>query len=246
MIPRRFIVLGHGRSGSSLLVESLNRHPAIHCHGEIFHNDLPHREAAFGAVYQPGASAAGFCREHAHHPPPEFAKRVIGFKLFFFHARGDAMAHGLWDHLAADTDIGVITIRRRNLFDAFVSQMRAQASARWRQNPGEAPIEEYLRPIRMSPVDCEQYMRVILAGMEMMGRLFARHRVLAVEYEDLADDYGRTMARCFEFLGEPAVAVTPPLRKMNTIDHRAGITNFEEVARYFALTPFGAFLPRGR
>lgn len=35
--PRKFVILSDARSGTSLLSETLNSHPAIVCHGEIFH-----------------------------------------------------------------------------------------------------------------------------------------------------------------------------------------------------------------
>ena len=35
--PLRFVVLSEARSGTSLLTETLNTHPEITCHGEVFH-----------------------------------------------------------------------------------------------------------------------------------------------------------------------------------------------------------------
>jgi len=45
-----FILLGHGRSGSTLLVRSLTEHPNVRMFGELFHYEQKERERAFHAL----------------------------------------------------------------------------------------------------------------------------------------------------------------------------------------------------
>ena len=88
--PSRFVIISMSRSGTSLLSESLNSHPQIVCHGEVFHpNPVGHLkdnfiEQSFDQVVQlraenpsafldwvfdrPGVTAAGFKMWQSQNP----------------------------------------------------------------------------------------------------------------------------------------------------------------------------------
>ena len=88
--PRPFVILSDSRSGTSFLSETLNTHPQIVCHGEVFHKSPAHhlkgdwrgldlerilamREESWSNYLawifdQPGAAAVGFKMWQTHNP----------------------------------------------------------------------------------------------------------------------------------------------------------------------------------
>jgi hypothetical protein len=237
----RFVIVGHGRSGSSLLQVALDRHPAVRCRGELFHNDPQHRERARGEVYRDAAPVESFLREAAFSARDGVA--AVGFKLFFYHAR-QAGASALWDHLAADRELRVILLQRRNLFDSLVSHERSRRARQWRLAPGEALADDYLQPVRLDPEWCERFFEQTLAGMEMTRRRFCRHPLLALDYEELVAGFGETLARCQRHLGVDPLAVEPPLLRMNGVPHERGVENYAALQRHFAGSLFAPFFTK--
>jgi LPS sulfotransferase NodH len=240
---QRFVIVAHGRSGSSLLQTGLNLHPSIHCFGELFHNDPRHREPALSATYAEGAPADDFCREVIFGQPPRAAAAAVGFKLFFYHARKDEAAARLWSHLAADASLRVILLERLNLFDSLVSHERSQRARQWRLSPGQALAPAYREALRIDPVQCRGFFQQTLAGIAMMRRLFAQHARLDLTYEDLSEDFIGVLRRCHAFLGQPPRDYEPPLRRMNQLAHADGVANYAELEATFRLTPYSSFFP---
>ena len=242
---QRFVIVAHGRSGSSLLQTGLNLHPTIHCYGEVFHNDPRHREPARSASYAEGAPADDFCREAIFGQPPRAAAAAIGFKLFFYHARKDEAAARLWPQLAADAALRVILLERQNLFDSMVSHERSQRARQWRLPPGQDLAPAYREALHIDPVQCRGFFQQTLAGMAMMRRLFARHARLDLTYEELSEDFGGVLRRCHAFLGQLPRDCEPPLRRMNRLPHADGVANYAELVAAFRLTPFSSFFTAG-
>src|SRR5438552_1323326 len=127
----RFVILSHGRTGSTALCGALSAHPHIHAYKEIFHCDTDARTYANGQRYENGMNAARFCEEHVFWAPNEFDKTTIGFKLFFFHARSDRNAYSIWPYLINDHSIKVIKLLRRNVVDCYISEQRSKQSGVW-------------------------------------------------------------------------------------------------------------------
>jgi LPS sulfotransferase NodH len=236
----RFVIVGHGRSGSALLQVALDRHPEIRCRGELFHNDRAYRESAAGRVYENGESVSDFLWRAAY--CADQTTGAVGFKLFFYHARADPAASALWDELRADRELRVILLQRRNLFDCLVSHEKSRRAGQWRLADDDELSPTYDLPIYIDPGWCERFYEQTLAGMEMMRRHFSDQSVLEVCYEELVTDFGSVLARCQEYLGQQPIPVQPPLRKMNNLPHEAGVENYEQLRRHFAQSIYASFI----
>jgi LPS sulfotransferase NodH len=132
----RFIILSDARTGSNLLQQALNAHPAIVCFREIF-NIVPDfidydvdgwEPRSAGDIELRARDPHEFLRQRvfcAHHAS---AVRAVGFKFhydhFWFHA-------DLLPTLIADDGLHVIHLQRRNQLRSFVSLKIAEQTGAW-------------------------------------------------------------------------------------------------------------------
>lgn len=241
---RRFVIVGVARTGSTVLISLLNAHSRAVCFGEIFRSP-----DAIGWDVRPFAGApdpaqlaryradpvAFMQREVYRRWPPRI--RAAGFKIFCYHAR-EAPFAAVWDALAAQRDIAVIHVKRRNRLAQLVSLRRAHLTNMWSStSPGAARAPR----LRLDPDACARH----FAETERMEReadaLFAGHPLLQVAYEDLDADQAGEMARVFDFLGLPRERVATPLARQRGDRLETAVENHEELRRAFAGGPWSAF-----
>ena len=234
----RFIILSHGRTGSTALCNGLSMHPRIHAYHEAFHGELPKRCMVNGKVFQNGSDGGAFCREAIHAEENEFGKPVVGFKLFFFHAREGAAEYNVWRHLITDTSVRVIFLLRKNLFDCFVSEQRSKHSGVWNLDQGQIPPESHTQPIFIDPIECQIHMERTAAEIAWARRAFAHHTQIAIDHADLQRDFQGFLDTLCQFLGEQPAPVPLAFEKLNTVPHPVGIMNYEDLLRYFQFSIF--------
>lgn len=188
--PTRFIVLAQPRTGSTLLIASLNRHPEIQTRGEVLNAGhcipLPDdgRERVRAAWERIGpCSAAGF--------------KVLAFQPW--DNDPEQWATG-WDEIAGDPFVKVIVLRREDQLAQFASWKVANTIGRWKEQQQEnRPV------IDVSPDELrwfKQWNDQLLA--ERLRRLDL-HDKIEVTYEQLTDNWQPTMERVQQFLGVPVV-----------------------------------------
>lgn len=245
MIDTRFVILGYGRAGSTTFKDLLSQHPNVQAYGEVFRGEGSKerigkdRLKVNGQSYYPGMEPVSFLEQTVFCAPNEFGKRCIGFKLFFYHARGDAKSYALWPHLIGQKDIKVIFLFRRNLFDSYVSQQRAQRSGQFGLvDDADKPSEAHKAPFEIDLKHCAKHLKTRALAKARLQEMFQEHQCLTLEYETLFAAPQETMADAFRFLGESPVEVTVKDEKLNRVPHKEGITNYSEVAAHFRRSLF--------
>lgn len=255
---RRFVIVAHGRSASSVLCKALAEHPEIECHGEVFHDTESARWPVDGVQCGLDQDAAGFCRQHVWRPrrPPT---THVGFKLFPYHCRGSHRQYSLWDLLRSRTDIAIVFLERRNLLDAYVSNLRSLRSGVWhvvddqadherefvsrmREPAGLARADDdayrarHDAPIVVDPDDFAAYATATILGMQWARRILAApaRRILEMEYSDMARDLAATVSRVAGFLGAAPFRCSTRFRALNVVPHHQGVSNLAELREHFA------------
>jgi LPS sulfotransferase NodH len=240
--PTRFIILGHGRTGSNLLGSSLNQHPDVAAHGELYH-DVEEKRAASPVddrYLRDGDDPVAFAEEVAFAPRPGTTARAAGFRLFYSHCREGEAGARFWEYLTADRGLRVVHLVRHNLLESYVSRQVAGRTGEWlRKNDGQAPPEPDPFEIQLSK--CQWFFDWATEHREQARERFAGHPLLEVSYEGMVADYGGTIARVFEFLGVPPVPVTAPYRKQARRAPREQVSNFAELREAFRGTPYEWF-----
>jgi len=242
---RKFIVLAHQRSGSSMIIGSLRRHPQVVGFGELFgrlrigfnvegYEEQKHSEAMLNAR---NAFPIEFLDNYIFSSYPE-DKRAVGFKLFPDQLAGPHL-RCVWEWIGGQRDLAVIFLTRRNLLATYVLLLVAKETGAY----GIRQAAE--RPSITVSVDLDECLASFREREEynaLARERIAGHQVLELAYEELAADPAAHLVRIQEFLG---LDVRPPeitaVRK-ETRPLSQVIANYEEVRKRLAGTKWAGFL----
>ena len=227
-----FVVISHGRSGSTLLIRSLDAHPDIKCYGELFNAIEKDRVTAAARKYSAGDDPIAFCRAEVYGEAS--SAKAVGFKLHVNQMKASEREKMLWTFLEAERDIRIIFLVRRNLFDPYISNQRAIRAKQWRRTPDQDVSAAYLEPLPIDIDHCIQAVKVQAQIINATSRSFRNHRRLDMTYEALASDFQPTLDAAFAFLDVEPRPVEPPLGRMNQVSHEQGIANYDDVKARFA------------
>lgn len=224
---RRFVLFARGRSGTTLLLSLLDRHPAAACDGEILRRRARHPRGLIEA------------REALTTPP------VYGFKLLSYQLRSlqthwpnrRALLEGL-----VNDGFRVIYLRRRNLLRHALSGLYAEHRRRWHQTSEAASHERF-------SIDRSDLFRW-LDGSTQLARFEQRMLEalphLALTYEDDLEDaavHARTLHRVTGWLGLDPIDPQTTLQRTTPRRLDAFVDNAAEVRRWVAASPYARFLP---
>ena len=245
----KFILLGSGRSGSSLVMESLAEHPEVRIGGEIFHCEEEPRRVAFSYFqktnsnghdsphYRSGADAKRFLEHDLFSQPFDPGVRAVGFKMFYMHARSNPQEKTAWEYLLSNKDLRVIHLIRTNLLAAYISLQVAFITGEWERFKGStAPLPEVPK-LKLDPEDCEAHFNRELAWRQWARESFRSHPFLEIEYErDICVRFEAAMNEVHDFLGISRRPARQVLEKQSRRSPREGIVNFDELKDHFRYT----------
>jgi LPS sulfotransferase NodH len=237
----KFIVLTSSRTGSTWLVDMLNRVPGLQAHGELFLN-RPRLTAAI-------AGRADYPRFLERHPAQGLRRIGLVFSyLDELYGRADAVGFKLmysqfrqYPELFAYVGIRrlrVVHLTRLNQIDVLVSEERARETgvSHIRAGSSSGPVSVHLDAATL----IERLHRLNKKPGQMRALLkIAYCPTLEITYESLLEGRGEFL-RVLEFLGvagqHPGSASS--LEKRGVRTHREEISNYEEVRRVLASTPY--------
>lgn len=223
---QRFVIFARGRSGTTLLVDLLNRHPAINSDNEILRRRVwsPHR-----LIRQ---------RTALTNTP------VYGFKLLSYQLQSVqthvAGKRAFLDRLV-DEGYHVIYVKRRNLLRHALSNLYARYRKQWHQTGPEAPAPRMpLAPDVLlhwlnGSAQLAQFEQEMLDGLPH----------LAFTYEDDLRDatcHLATVRRITDRLGVPPVMPETALCKTTPQRLEDIVTNPDGVRDALCGTPYEPYL----
>jgi LPS sulfotransferase NodH len=225
----RFIVLCHARSGSTLLLNSLREHPALHVYGELFQDEEEHRSEGFGPsdeVYVDGTDGVGYLEDTIFRFRDDPELLAIGFKLMYQQAR-DPATRDIWPYLIDQSDLRVVHLTRDSALHAFISMCEAETSGRW-------TVEIYeelppVPPIRIDPERCLEFLDGLYAYRAWARHAFRGHQVFELSYERLLTDFSAALHDVQAFLEIPPMPLPPLLRRQGTRPLAERVTNLSEI-----------------
>jgi LPS sulfotransferase NodH len=237
--PTRFIILGHGRTGSNLLGSSLNLHPRVAVSDELFHDSEEKRSAwaGTGRYWRDGEDPIPFLEETVYSPRPDARILAAGFRIFYYHVKDDRR---VWEYLAADESVRIVHLSRRNLFECFVSRCVALKTGEWKRTAKDAPAA-LLEPFEIDVDTCRTYFDSITAYREWARSYFAAHPRHDLYYEDLVADFQSNVDGVFRFLDVEPVATRMVYEKQARIPVCEQVSNYAILRGVFGSTPYEGF-----
>ena len=244
----KFFILSAPRTGSTLLVRTLNSIDGICCHGELFlpgqvrglRDDFDpfaatpeQRKARAGKLLDArNADAANFLALALDRPEP-----AVGLKIIyedFLQARWQAAFAGA----IADTDTRFIHLQRHNALRRYVSEQVMHAGGAIHSDMGggkDRKVRVEISPEAFS-ARCQQLEQEVRA---VQSKIAARP-VLDIYYEDLSDNLPSTIKNVCDFLQLPKIprSIEPGLQKVGQDDLSESVLNYQEMLENPATRPF--------
>lgn len=238
------MVLCAARTGSTLLVHLLRSHPSVMCYGELF---SPGQVTGAAGVHRGRARQdPGYLRAltaHRDDDPVRFLYKIafdpqghdsVGFKVKYdelvlpSHRR-------LLRALRRDRDIRVVLLRRRNLFERYVSWYTVNEVTHQTLAVGDDEVAE-APPVSLDPVKVELDMRETTQRQARFAQMFSDHRTFGITYEELHDESAH--GALLEFLGVAPAPLNSPTKKLQRRTMEQAVANFDELKDHFEGTPF--------
>ncbi len=236
----RFICIGYARTGSTLLMRSLDNHSRIVGFGEIVKNvdrypqhyhEFENSQALFERDPVRFLQTMVF-RKY----PPQIA--AVGFKIFYHHApREIAWGRGVWDYLLGQPELRVLHLKRRNKLKTLLSEKQAGETEEWIKYSGDKEPAA----VAIAPAEAEAFFEQMAAWETEYDALFAGHPHCEVIYEQLTRDLPGGLGQLQSFLGVPHEDVGPGTAKRPRRSLAAQIANYAELKAHFGTTPWAEF-----
>jgi len=237
-VKQDFFILTAPRSGSTVLVQTLDKHPQVFCAGELFHhsNMTYHPEwqyPFFGIKKKKGFlrilfSVTNYIKGYfsgVHHIKKFYAgrneKEVRGFKLMIGHIKDFPT---VWKYLE-NNKFKMIVLVRRNSFRAALSSFRARQIGVFHTREdlqlAEKKLEINAASLKKRVDELENIKARILQLSE------AKNRII-IWYEDF-ENWQQMLDKIFDFLNVEKMNLQPELVKTSKADWREGVRNYQEV-----------------
>ncbi|MCT7989013.1 methyltransferase domain-containing protein [Laspinema olomoucense] len=243
---RQFIIICPARTGSTMLVHSLNSHPEIICHGEVMAPD--NRPDLIGLNFEIESPLRDKLTQLREQDPVSFlydfvlhpsSFRAVGFK-FKYEELSLPSYQAVLDSIMFRKDVLIIHLTRKNLLKRYVSQLMATQFTNifWISNSSEKPDPAR---IRLDPKDCLNEFKLIAQRQEKFRDYLKAHQLLEVNYEDLVTETDLTLQTIQDFLGvsqQKLIVRTKKVLSENLVDL---LENFYELKGYFKHTKYETY-----
>lgn len=218
-----FVILFEGRTGSTYLVEALDRHPEVRARKEVF---ASLRNQGWLAEHQ-----VEWLEEYLGGPPEEEGIRAVGFKTKL----RDVLDPEETARVLEEVGASAIVLLRRNRIKHLVSVFNAM---RLHEETGDWNLYAdggSLPPLEIDPERFDEWLQARERQREELEGYVERLALptLRLTYEDLLLEEGAFFEQLFDFLGVAPRPVEGEARKATSDDLREALANFEELrARY--------------
>lgn len=245
-----FIILGHGRTGSTMLVSMLQSHPKCVCYSELFHPHSPkwfydHINLIYGKNELRDRSHVDFLKKYVYKRSPKEVG-AVGFKVLYCNVeegrstslRGKKEIEKTLRYMQ-EVGVKILHIKRKNKLKRYVSMKMADKRKKWVVRKGES-IEN---KIKIS-IDTEEMIRSMKKHYKMeeqKEKLFSQFESISVNYENLCKK-SSDIEKAQNFLGLPVRSLRAGTARTRRRSLREVIENYGEVTKFLKGTKYEKFI----
>ncbi|THB65162.1 MAG: hypothetical protein D6E12_13275 [Desulfovibrio sp.] len=246
-----FVIIGSGRSGSTMLKNLLDSHPNAVCFGEVL--NLPKIQWDFMDFNQ--RYNTDDIRRVRDADPVAFLDQVfsllrdqpvdvVGVKTLYRHYDYDENFRKLIPFLLGKTGLKVLHNPRRNLFKNFCSwELANQRSRNGKSMNAYRPDQvESQASLELNPNKCRKFIIRTRREQDKFVELLKDLDCMEVAYEDLSANTGEVMQRVQEFLGLPVQPLKLSTYKVRQQPVEEVVANYEEIKDMLISEGFGEYV----
>jgi LPS sulfotransferase NodH len=234
---QKFIILGHQRSGSSMMIGTLRTHPQIVGFGELFIADtvgfnVQGYNSSTKALALRNKYPIEFLDRHIFSSYPDNIQ-AVGFKFFPEHIERNVRFRCIRQWLEQNKDIKLIHLTRKNLLAAYTSLLIAIKDRRFGIRD---KAERSTTTVTIDPQKCLAEFQQRKASHEEIQQYIRHHEVFDIVYEDLAADPHRHLQAIQQFIGTDIRDLKINKVKQETRPLSEVIENYDELQNFFRQT----------
>jgi LPS sulfotransferase NodH len=223
-----FVIVCTGRTGSNLLASSLDSHPDIICHHEVFNHEGIHVSLSFGGPQVPFGTV-----EDRNRRPWDFISRVYsltyGSRAVGFKIGPDSLFNPVLLSLLLNRRVRKIVLHRHELLHVYTSTLIAQQTHIWSET-GKAESKQQ-PSIEVNPARFVRFVRRRRLFYWIVDAIISATRQphMKISYEEFTLD-PTAVKRTLEFLGvDPDQPLSACTVKQNSSRLADRITNYTEL-----------------
>ncbi|MDX5347845.1 MAG: sulfotransferase [Hymenobacteraceae bacterium] len=219
----KFVLLGRGRSGTTLLHTYLNSHPNVLSLGELMHPRHQHPLRHQNPIR--------YLQQYGFKNYSPLIK-AVGFKMFYEWESGNVQ-HPLWQTLHQIPDLKVIHLRRENKLRNLVSYKIARQSRQWSQEPGQKQVAAQAKAVTLTKEECIAVFEKMTAEEVFFDRFFKNHSKINLTFEELTAQPNQVLQQVQEFIGVKPMQLVSLLQRQNPEPLQQLIINYDELKEQF-------------
>ena len=242
----RFVILANGRSGSNMLVTTLDEHPNVQCVGEVFNPGSSFGYEKWARKSLRRRIADRYARDYSIESyldsccvrDPRSRTHAVGFKVIY---------PGQFDRWASlryswrKHNFRVISLFRRNLLRKYISSKIARRDGTWSSSEKrDAAIR-----IRFDLTEFKREVARMEAIYALLDSLTLEFRGIRIVYEELLQDYVSGIQEVLRFLevsDAEADSIKPRTVRQNPSRISDLIENYDEILLALRGTTYEEFL----
>ncbi|HZZ29623.1 MAG TPA: type II secretion system protein GspG [Pirellulales bacterium] len=239
---RKFVLLGHPRSGSSMIIDALDNHPQIVAFAELFHRKRI--DFAFGSYENHSAKLMEFrnkwplefLEQYVFASYPDHVK-AVGFKLFPEQVENHTF-RCIWKWLQRNQEVQIIYLKRRNLLATYTSLKIAEQTTKFKIG---SESERSQAVVHLKPRQCIAEWRSRQRYNKVIDKKIAGHETLDWFYEDVSQTPAEHLRQAQQFLGVDVCDLKINMIKQEVRPLSVAIENYTELQQHFLGTPWESF-----
>ncbi len=247
---KKFVIITLPRSGSTVLVKTLDMHPQIFCAGELFYfpGKIYHTECQFPfwrikalgnkinyLINFPNVliRLGRFMNSFYNHQKPGY--KAVGFKLMYQHI---LYMPGIMDYLKKN-NIKVILLTRKNLLRNVLSDMKARESGVYHNELDAA--KNASKKLHVSLQLLSERMKETGRWAKKLESVSTGMDTLKIDYADFVN-WEEMTGKVFDFLDVSREKIQPATERLNSPALENMIDNFEEVKQWAVENGYTEFI----
>ncbi len=247
---KKFVIITLPRSGSTVLVKTLDKHPQIFCAGELFYfpGKIYHTECQFPfwrikvlgnkinyLINFPNVimQLRRFMNNFYIQQNPAY--QAVGFKMMYQHI---LYMPGIMSYLKKNK-VKVILLTRKNLLRNVLSDMKARETGIYHNEPGTD--KNTSKKLHVSLQLLSEKMNEVSRWAKKLESVSAGMATLEIDYADF-ENWEEMTGKVFNFLDVLGEKIQPATERLNPPALENMIDNFEEVKQWAVKNGYTNFI----
>lgn len=235
-MPRKFIILANARSGSTLLVKSLDHHPDLKIMPEVLHHQYDTmkkwRNENGLKEYEPIDNLSDYTEIFN-----KIYSKIDGFKIIHINK---VNMNSIIDTINKNNILTII-LKREDMISSVLSLKIAYSKNKWQNYDFKTDVSSENK-IHVDPADFIEELEHIETFFNHTEKISGDK--LYITYENMINDWNGTINTILDSIGCRHYPIPMKIGKLIHDNHSDYIDNYDKIKEYISKTRWGSILSK--